>query len=324
MRRIELGYGLSITGELAGTVALVVYGLGAGGAALVAAYAASRTVTGMAVALVVTGITSRLRRDRLLRWITGARMILLAGAALLAAFDQPPAAVIAVGAASSSLAGTYRPLQAAVLPWLVRTPAELAASNAVTAVMENSGALVGPVLAGGLLAVAAPAAAMAAAAGALAAATLSLLRLAVPGTPERAGRGAARVVRDVTSGLAEFFRMAPPGGVAILAFAQTLLRGALVVLIAVLAVHVLALGGSAVGWLTAAFGAGGLAGGAVAAGAVRITRLGRAFIAGMLLWGLPLAFLALRPAAAIAYLALAVAGIGNAVVDVSAFTMVTR
>jgi hypothetical protein len=36
-------------------------------------------------------------------------------------------------------------------------------------------------------------------------------------------------------------RMAPPGGVAILAFAQTLLRGALVVLIAVLAVRVLGL-----------------------------------------------------------------------------------
>src|SRR5215472_3521848 len=324
MRRIELGYGLSITGELAGTVALVVYAVSAGGAGLVAAYAASRTGAGMGVALVLTGITNRLRRDRLLRWITGVRMVFMAAAALLAALGQPPAAVIAAGAASSALAGTYRPLQAAVLPWLVRTPAELAASNAVTAVMENSGALIGPLLAGGLLAVAAPAAAMAAAAGCLAAAAVSLLRLAVPDTPKAAARGAARVVRDVTSGLAEFFRMAPPGGVAILAFAQTLLRGALVVLIAVLAVHVLGLGGSAVGWLTAAFGAGGLVGGALAAGAVRVTRLGRSFIAGMLLWGLPLAFLALRPAAAIAYLALAVVGIGNAVVDVSAFTLVTR
>ena len=324
MRRIELGYGMSITGELAGTVALVVYALGAGGAALVAAYAASRTVAGMAVALVLTGITSRLRRDRLLRWSTGVRAVLLAAAALLAASGQPPAAVIAAGAASSALAGTYRPLQAAVLPWLVRTPAELAASNAVTAVMENSGALIGPLLAGGLLAVAAPAAAMAAAAGCLAVATVSLLRLTVPDTPKRAGRGPGRVVRDVTGGLAEFLRMAPPGGVAILAFAQTLLRGALVVLIAVLAVHVLALGGSAVGWLTAAFGAGGLAGSAVAAGAVRVTRLGRSFIVGMLLWGLPLAFLAIAPAAALAYLALVVVGIGNAVVDVSCFTLVTR
>src|SRR5215475_3005430 len=324
MRRIELGYGLSITGELAGTVALVVYALGAGGAALVAAYAAARTVAGMGVALVLTGLTNRLRRDLLLRWSTGIRMLLLAGAALLAASGQPPAAVIAAGAASSSLAGTYRPLQAAVLPWLVRTPAELAASNAVTAGMENSGALVGPLLAGGLLAVAAPAAAMAAAAGCLAAATLSLLRLTVPDTPERAGRGAADVVRDVASGLAQFLRMAPQGGVAILAFAQTLLRGALVVLIAVLAVRVLGLGGSAVGWLNAAFGAGGLVGGAVAAGAVRVTRLGQSFIAGMLLWGLPLVFLALAPAVAIAYLALVVVGIGNAIVDVSAFTLVTR
>jgi MFS family permease len=278
----------------------------------------------MGVALVLTGITSRVRRDRLLRWSTGLRMILLAAAALLAASGQPPAAVIAAGAASSALAGTYRPLQAAVLPWLVRTPAELAASNAVTAVMENSGALAGPLLAGGLLAVAAPAAAIAAAAGVLAATSLSLLRLTVPDTPELPGRAASQVVRDVTTGLAEFLRMAPPGGVAILAFAQTFLRGALVVLIAVLAVHVLALGGSAVGWLTAAFGVGGLVGGAVAAAAVRVTRLGRSFIAGMLVWGLPLAFLALRPTAAIAYLALVIVGIGNAIVDVSGFTLVTR
>jgi Cyclic nucleotide-binding domain len=324
MRRIELGYGLSITGELAGTVALVVYALGAGGAALVAVYAASRTVAGMAVTLVLTGVTSRLRRDRLLRGITAVRAALLAAAAVLAASGWPPTAVIAAGVASSALAGTYRPLQAAVLPWLVRTPAELAASNAVTAVMENSGALIGPLLAGALLAVAAPAAAMAVAAGCLAAATVSLLRLAVPGTPRLPGRGAADVVRDVTSGLAEFWRMAPPGGVTILAFAQTLLRGALVVLIAVLAVHVLALGGSGVGWLTAAFGAGGLAGGAAAVAAVRVTRLGRSFIVGMLLWGVPLAVLALTLSAAFAYLVLVVVGIGNAVVDVSGFTLVTR
>jgi hypothetical protein len=324
MRRIELGYGMSITGELAGTVAVVVYAVSVGGAALVAAYAAARTVAGMGVMLVLTGITSHLRRDRLLRWITGVRAVLLGAAALLAAFGQPAVAVIAAGAASSSLAGTYRPLQAAVLPWLVRTPAELAASNAVTAAMENAGALIGPLLAGGVVAVASPAAAMAVAAGCLAAATVSLLRLAVPDTPKTRARGAASAARDITSGLAEFWRMAPPGGVAILAFAQTVLRGALVVLIAVLAVRVLGLGGSAVGWLNAALGAGGLAGAAAAAVAVRVTRLGRSFIAGMLLWGLPLALLALAPAAALAYLALAIVGVGNAVVDVSGFTMVTR
>ena len=66
------------------------------------------------------------------------------------------------------------------------------------------------------------------------------------------------------------------------------------------------------------------AGAALAAGAVRVTRLGRSFITGMVLWGLPLALLALSPVAALAYLALVIVGIGNAVVDVSAFTLVTR
>ena len=324
MRRIELGYGLSITGELAGSVVLVVYALSAGGAPLVAVYAAARTVAGMGVALVLTGVTSRVRRDRLLGAITGIRTVFLAVAALLAAFHQPPAAVIAAGVASSALAGTYRPLQAAVLPWLVRTPAELAASNAVTAMMENSGTLIGPLLAGGLLAVAVPAVAMAVAAGCLAAATLSLLRLTVPDTPELASHGVADAVRDIRSGLAQFLRIAPPGGVAILAFFQTLLRGALVVLLAVLAVRVFALGGSGVGWLNAALGAGGLAGSVVAAAAVRVTRLGRSFIAGMLLWGLPVAALALVSGAFLACLVLVAVGIGNAIVDVSGFTLVTK
>ena len=324
IRRIELGYGMSVTGEQAAMVSLVVYAFNAGGAPLAAAYAASRTLAGVGVMLVLTGLASRVRRDLLLRQITGLRAVLLAAAALTAAFHQPPGVVIALAAASSSLSFTYRPLQAASLPWLVRTPAELTASSAVTAVMENSGRLGGPLVAGGLLAVASPVAAMALAAGFLGVATAWLHGLTVPAPPEAGGRGPAQAIRDVTSGIAEFVRLAPPGGVAILVFAQRFARGALVVLIAVLAVHVLALGGSAVGWLNAAFGAGGVLGGALAAAVVRVTRLGRSFITGLLLLGPAIAVVALVPTAAIAFLALAAAGIGNAVQDAGCYTLVTR
>ena len=324
VRRIELGWGLSVTGELAGTVSLVVYAFSAGGAPLVAAYVAARTVAGAGVALVLAGVANRFRHDRLLRWITVLRTVLLVLAASFAALHQPPAAVIALAAASSSLAGTYRPLLVAAMPWLIRTPAELTASNAVTAVMENSGALAGPLLAGGVLAVSSPAAAMAAAAACLGAATLWLLRLTVPARPRGGGQGPVHMIREVSGGIAAFARVAPPGGAAILVFAQTFVRGALVVLTAVLAVHVLGLGEAGVGWLNAAFGAGGLIGGAVAAAAVGVCRLGRSFITGLLLWGLPLALLAISPAAAIAYLALAVAGIGNGIEDVGSYTLVTR
>jgi len=248
VRRIELGWGASVIGELAGQVTLVVYAFDAGGAVLVATYVASRTLLSMAVTLGVTGVSGRVQPGSLLRPITWFRAVFLALAALTAALHGAPAAVIALAAASSALAGTYRPLQVAMLPWLVRTPAELTSANAIAAVL----------------------------------------------------------------------------GVAILAFAQTFVRGALVVLIPVLAVDTLALGQSAVGWLTAAIGAGGLIGGAAASGFVRVTRLGRTFVAGLLLWGLPLVWLALTPSAAIAYLALVVVGVGNAVEDVGLFTLLAR
>jgi MFS family permease len=324
IRRIELGYGMSMMGEQAGTVSLVVYAFSAGGASLAAVYVASRTLAGVGVMVVLTGLTSRLRRDFLLRQITTLRAVLLAAAALTAAFHQPAGVVIALAAASSALYWTYRPLQAASLPWLVRTPAELTASSAVTAVMENSGRLVGPVVAGALLALASPVAAIAVAAGFLGVATALLQRLKVPAAPEAGGRGPAEAMRDVVSGIAEFVRLAPPGGVAIPLFVQRFVRGALLVLIAVLAVHVLALGGSAVGWLNAAFGAGGVLGGALAAATVRVTRLGRSFITGLLLWGPALVVIALVPAAAIAYLALVATGITNAVQDTGCYALVTR
>jgi CRP-like cAMP-binding protein len=51
VRRIELGWGASVIGELAGQVTLVVYAFDTGGAVLVATYVASRTVLSMAVAM---------------------------------------------------------------------------------------------------------------------------------------------------------------------------------------------------------------------------------------------------------------------------------
>ena len=106
--------------------------------------------------------------------------------------------------------------------------------------------------------------------------------------------------------------------------AQALVRGALTVLIAVLAVDVLALGDAAVRWLTAALGVGGLVGGLVAASVVHATRLGRSFVVGVFLRGLPLSVLALVPTPAVAYVALVVVGIGNAVEDIGAFTLIAR
>ncbi|HKE50387.1 MAG TPA: hypothetical protein VKE25_02640, partial [Actinomycetes bacterium] len=164
VRRIESGWGLSVVAEGASTVALVVFAYAEGGATLVAVYGLFRMIAGIAVALAVTSIGDRVRGEVLLRGSTAAKAILLTLAAVTAAVEGPALGVVGLAAASSGLEGAYRPLQASLLPWLVRTPAELAAANVVASMMESTGALIGPVSAGVLLAVTDPAASIALAA----------------------------------------------------------------------------------------------------------------------------------------------------------------
>jgi hypothetical protein len=322
IRRIELGWGFSVVGEGASMVALVVFALEAGGAGLVAVYGLFRMLAGVTVALGIAGIGDRVHSEVLLRGSTALKTIMLTLATVTAAVDGPALGVVALAAVSSGLEGAYRPLQAATLQWLVRTPTELAAANVVASMMESTGGLVGPVLAGVLLAVTNPTASIALAAAFFGIAWLSLLRLTVES--RRPASRSRRVLHDMVTGAKAFWQLAPPGGVAILAFAQTFVRGAVTVLIAVLAVDVLVLGDQAVGWLNAALGVGGLVGGLIAAAVVRVTRLGRTFIAGLLLWGLPLVLLALVMEPAVAYLAFVAIGIGNAVEDIGGFTLLTR
>jgi hypothetical protein len=323
VRRIELGWGLSVVGEFASTVAIVVFAYAAGGAGLIAVYGLFRMLAGVTVALAIAGIGDRVRGEALLRASTALKAILLTLAAVTAAIDGPALGVVALAAGSSGLEGAYRPLQASTLPWLVRTPAELTAANVVASMMESSGALVGPVLAGVLLALADPTVTIALAATFFGFAWLSLRQLTVASRGPSASRS-TRVLHDMVTGVKALMRLAPPGGVTILVFAQTFVRGAVTVLIAVLAVDVLVLGEQGVGWLNAALGVGGLVGGVVAGAVIRVTRLGRSFIAGLLLWGMPLVLLSLVMEPVVAYLAFVAIGIGNAVEDVGGFTLLTR
>jgi hypothetical protein len=311
-----------VVGDFASTVVLVVFAYQHGGATLVAVYGLLRTLAGGSVALAIAGIGERVRSEVLLRVSTLLKAVLLVVAAVTAAVDGYPVAVVALAAGSSGLEGAYRPLQAATLPWLVRTPTELAASNVVASMMESTGALIGPVLAGAMLAFAPLAVSMAVAAAFFGFAWLSLRRLTVEG--RRPAPTSTRVLHDLAAGFSSLVQVARPGGFLLLDFAQTFVRGALMVLVAVLAVDVLVLGQQAVGWLNAALGAGGLVGGVIAAVAVRVTRLGRSFIVGVMLWGLPLVLLALVLQPAVAYLTFLVIGIGNAVEDVGGFTLLAR
>lgn len=154
---------------------------------------------------------------------------------------------------------------------------------------------------------------------------VAMWRLRVPAHTQEARRSTSRgLVRDAAAGAASLVRIARPAGYAVLTFAQTFVRGALLVLVVVIALDVLDLGNGAVGWLNAAIGAGGLIGGALAARLAHLTRLGRCFVLGVALWGLPLVALGAHPVTAIAYVALVIVGAGNAIEDAGMFTLLPR
>ncbi|MEJ7804224.1 MAG: hypothetical protein WKH68_12785, partial [Candidatus Limnocylindria bacterium] len=71
-RRIEAGWFASLAGELAGSIALLVYAYNEGGAPLVALYGVARTLPAMVVTPAIVGATDRFAptgapRIRLLR-----------------------------------------------------------------------------------------------------------------------------------------------------------------------------------------------------------------------------------------------------------------
>jgi MFS family permease len=84
------------------------------------------------------------------------------------------------------------------------------------------------------------------------------------------------------------------------------------------------MGDAGVGLLGAAIGAGGIVGaiGAVALGTTG--RLAGMFAAALVAWGAPIAVIGVVPNPTVALLALAVTGIGNALLDVSGLTLLQR
>ena len=325
IRRLELGWGLSLVGTFSYTVALLAYTYAEGGANLVAVYGVASTVPGALLTPVLMSLTDRMGSATTLRSTTAVRTLLVALAASLALVQAPAFLVVVLAAAAHSLSATFRPTQASVLPWLARTPAELTAATVAATMAENIAALAGPVIAGTVLTIADAPTAIAVSAVCLLLATLSLLRLSVPDGARSAQPARARgLIRDAAAGGVALARIAKPAGIVVLAFAQTFVRGALLVLMIVLALDTLALGDDSIGWLNAAIGFGGLAGAAVAARVVRLNNLGRCFLVGAAGWGVGVLALSGAPTGVTAFAALVLVGIANAFQDAPAFVLMPR
>ena len=141
-----------------------------------------------------------------------------------------------------------------------------------------------------------------------------------PHLPAR-GQGA---IADMLAGARTFAAEPGPRLVISLFASQAFVRGILNVLLVVTAFKLLDIGDSGVGLLTAAFGLGGLVGGLAGIALVGLRRLAQPFAAGLVMWGAPLALIAAWPNEPWALTCLAVVGAGNAILDVSGFTLIQR
>jgi len=189
--------------------------------------------------------------------------------------------------------------------------------------MEGLGTLVGPLLAGALVALMDVAAVFTAAAGVFLVAAGLLLGVRVRGRVPGTTAPRAPVRRMLGAGFVAVAQAPRPRLLISLGVAQSFVRGCLNVLIVVAAFGILDGGGSEVGYLTAAIGAGGMIG-ALGAMTLGSRRLAVVFGLALVFWGLPIALLAGSAYLPAAIVLLAVVGVANSVEDVAIITLLQR
>jgi MFS family permease len=323
LRRLQLAWIGSVTGDWAYAIALGVFAYEAGGATAVGLVALLRFLPSAAVAPFAAVLADRYPRQRVMLAADAIRAAALAGAAAVALAEGPAPAVYALAALVAVVSTAFQPAQAALIPTLARDPRELTAANVASSTIESVGSFLGPAIGGLLLAVTSPGVVFAATAGAFVWSALNVAR--IPSTPPaREDVVEEALHREALAGFRAIFAVPSLRLVVGLYSAQTLVAGALNVLVVVAALELLDLGRSGPGLLNSAVGIGGLIGAAITLGLVGLRGLGTAFAFGLVLWGLPLVLFGAWPATGAAVLFLGLLGIGNTLVDVSGLTLLQR
>jgi CRP-like cAMP-binding protein len=322
--RAQLSFCAVWASESAFMVALAVVAFRDGGVTAVGIVTAARMAAAALLAPWLATVADRVRRERVLTVVGLVRAAALGAAAAVTAAGGPTAITYISAVVATVALALFRPAHSALLPALCSSPRQLTRANAVRGLLDSSATLGGPAAAAVLLAVSGPAAAFGACGAASLLGGLVVVGLAYDAPPRRAGATTA----DAGSQVLEGFRtIAADRGLALitgLGLAQTITRGCLGVLTVVVAIDLLGTGDSGVGVLTAAVGAGGMLGSLLAFGLVGRGRLALWFGVGVALFGAPLIAIGVVPDEAPTIVLLGAVGIGNALIDVTGFTLLAR
>lgn len=334
LRRIELAFAGSIVGDWAYNTAVALYAYEHGGPTAVAVVAVGRYVLRAVVAPFASVLGDRYPRRLVMIGSDATAALIVALSAILIVADASRFAVFALMIVSAAAVAPFRAAQASFLPQLANDVEELAAANVASSTIESLGFLCGPALAGLLLAFASVSTVIFfnAATFAWSAVLVLGIRRSMVKAPEPAPEQTDDTPDEPSPG---FLTEASAGFRVILGSrdlrvlvglfgAQCVVMGASVVFGVSVALGLLGLSRSGLGYLNATLGVGGLVGGFVALVLVQRGKLARDFGVGVLLWSAPLLLVAAWPTVTAAVIMMVLLGVGNSLVDINAFTIIQR
>ncbi len=321
--RALLSFGAAYTAEWSFTVALTLVAYADGGAFAAGLVGMLRLVPAAVLAPVIATYADRMARERVLMASSVVRGLATLAAGPVLWFGGPTAVVYLLAVVSTIAFTPFRASHSALMPSLCRTPDELTSVNVARGALDSISVIVGPLVAAVLVSVADVASVFVFAGCCALLSALLLVRLRYERLPIEV-RPQRRLLVEIKEGL-EATR-SYDGALVVVGFValQAAIRGAFSVFVVVLAIDLLNGNDAAVGVLQGAVGVGAIVGSAVCSLLVGSRRMTRWLAIGVALWGAPLAVMGLVPHYLVALAAACVIGVGNAVVDVTAFTLLAR
>ena len=325
LRWLELAWAVSSVAYFGHLIAVSVYAYNIGGEKALGLIFLARLIPAALISPFAGMLGDRYPRERVLLLTNVSRVVLIAGSAAAVFADADPWVVYGLSIAVAIATTPFRSAQAALTPSLARTPEELTAANAVASGVESIAIFVGPALAGVLLGVASVEVVFAITALLIVASGVFLVLIQVEQTEQpRRELAASTIASERLVGFTTLGRDPALRVMMVLLTAQTTVFGAVQVFIVVSAIELLDLGEGGVGYLNAAIGVGAFIGAVAALSLTGASRLSPAFLAGMVIVGLPLIAIGIWPEVLVAVIVLGLMGFGNSLTDVSGLTLVQR
>ncbi len=331
LRRIELAFAGSAIGDWAYATAVAVWAYGEGGAKTVGIWMAIRYTLMAISAPFGATLADRMPRKQLMILADLTRAVLISAAAACLFLDTPAAPVFVLATLAALLTTPFLVAQRSLLPSLANRPEELTAANGTASTIEALAFFAGPALAAVLLGFSTVQVVFLLNVATFLWSMAMVLRVSVPPKPAAPAPPEDTEPEPAPGFLSEaaagFRTIAHDRGltlVTVAACAQTVVAGATVVFVLVMADTILGTGPRGVGFLDSVLGVGSILGGMVALSRASRERLGTDLTAGVLLWSAPLVLVSVWPSPVTCFLAMALLGLGNPLVDVNMDTIVQR